>query len=829
MEIAMKHIVIVPFILLATTKVEAFDNKVSHVDITSKAATTNINFQNYLKQNLGFEDKLNTIIPNNSGTKIIDWLTSGSDLEDVPVCRAANHFHNPIHTGDWKQSQSTDVWPQDQICQHDGWTPRYSNVTWATGLASPTDTVKPRDLQDMGWDSARTYFYNALTSTDVPTRENFFAKSFQAMGQTMHLLQDMAVPAHVRNDFLSHLIYSSIFNNLMNPAEWVANPFEDYVKRNSNLVSSILPSQIPTFAINGAIVSDFWDTDGRASAPFPQGLAESTNAGYFSDFTIPGNPHIPFFTSHSFPSPQIPNYICSDKLPGAIFKRKYASRRPCPTDGSPVDHFVAISMFTPRLLGLPSGPLPFFQKYALDDNVHNTYAAGPDGLLAKAVGYSASLLDYFFRGSIKLQAVSDGITFRSVKVTAQNYSPNNEVMEPGDVTLVVRYKALAETPLSGNKHLLSYPSDGYSYKAVTIHNVTIPRDNQAELTFDFSSDPLPMNFSDLSLQLVYKGKLGNEDGAVAVGMLPLDGIYSDFELSLPSSGVYAKTSDSSTNATFNELRVTAETDIPGGLSGGKFELALEYREATSDQFQSVPVVSIPANAAAYIVRVEANNDVSSLPQGVPVELVFDLSTVPLPVNATDVEMNVVYRKLSDNRPSAIGHNDIAEPTPVDIFNNTDFSCVDGLWYASGNDALWAADRVGNNNGVFDEANLYSAVYNNIYYKAGATGTVTPNASESNNNLTGHALGANQLLRLGYILTDYQFDYTISANGVNSAGMNTYLDSFVPHGTGFMNQQDRGWNLMGAIRGILWWPSAGAYAIPRPYPEGSICYIKDLPP
>jgi hypothetical protein len=55
----------------------------------------------------------------------------------------------------------------------------------------------------MGWDNARKYFYSALTSPGKAIREDSYAKTFQAVGQVMHLLQDMAVPAHVRNDFWS--------------------------------------------------------------------------------------------------------------------------------------------------------------------------------------------------------------------------------------------------------------------------------------------------------------------------------------------------------------------------------------------------------------------------------------------------------------------------------------------------------------------------------------------------------------------------------------------------------------------------------------------------
>jgi hypothetical protein len=517
------NIFILILILCIYCDVYAFDNKRTHPDITDIAAK-NSNIENNLIQYLGFNGGLNTKFAFDNEKNILDWLKYGSDLEDVPVCRAANHFHNPLLP--WNQSYSTDVWPQDQICRAQGWTPRYSNILWATGALSPSDAQNnppsPRNLQDMGYDHARQYFHNALTAPTAPIREAHFAKTFQALGQTMHLLQDMAVPAHVRNDFLSHLIYSEInLNNLFNPADWVSNPFEAYVKKNPSLVSSILPSQIPLITITGAIVTDFWDTDGRAGKPFTQGLAESTNAGYFSDFTIPGNLHVPFVSSHTFPSPQIPTYTCSDTLPGTTKKRKYASRQPCPTDGSPVDHLAVISSLTPRLLGLPPIPVPFFNKYALDDNVHKTYA---NELLPRAVGYSAALLDYFFRGTIELSLPSKGVYaiatpnspgYSEIRVKARNITATNEEMPNGSLQLVVKYKMALSDPYQ------SVPVDAGPEQYIVAtekNNVrTLSRTGTTELVFDLTSSPIPFWAVDVSLQVVYHGQLGNEAGAVALG------------------------------------------------------------------------------------------------------------------------------------------------------------------------------------------------------------------------------------------------------------------------------------------------------------------------
>jgi hypothetical protein len=51
----------------------------------------------------------------------------------------------------------------------------------------------------MSWKKAREVFYNGLTATDMTIRDSNYARTFQALGQIMHLIQDASVPAHERN------------------------------------------------------------------------------------------------------------------------------------------------------------------------------------------------------------------------------------------------------------------------------------------------------------------------------------------------------------------------------------------------------------------------------------------------------------------------------------------------------------------------------------------------------------------------------------------------------------------------------------------------------
>lgn len=84
----MRKYLVAGLLLLHMSNADAYDDKITHRDITDKSAR-NSNLENYLIQNLGFKDGLNTKFPSNSETSVIYWLSKGSIAEDSPMCRAS--------------------------------------------------------------------------------------------------------------------------------------------------------------------------------------------------------------------------------------------------------------------------------------------------------------------------------------------------------------------------------------------------------------------------------------------------------------------------------------------------------------------------------------------------------------------------------------------------------------------------------------------------------------------------------------------------------------------------------------------------------------------
>ena len=123
----MKKIIIISFICLFVFNnlLFAHDDKNIHPSITQKAAQ-NSTFDVYLKNNLNFTDGINTKLPTNGKKVLLDWLKDGSFAEDSPMCRASNHFLDPIKSWD-TAAMSDSPWWINVYCN--SWSPYYSTVT----------------------------------------------------------------------------------------------------------------------------------------------------------------------------------------------------------------------------------------------------------------------------------------------------------------------------------------------------------------------------------------------------------------------------------------------------------------------------------------------------------------------------------------------------------------------------------------------------------------------------------------------------------------------------------------------------------------------------
>lgn len=164
---------------------------------------------------------------NNLDATAIAWLAHGSSREDIPVSRPLNHFFNPLSKKGLSILGISLGWP---------------SPFWAS---SPSRQRLEPITGDCSWPTAR----RAL-------RDNNLAKAHTCLGHVLHLLQDSAVPAHVRND--QHV---------------EGDPFEQWLKFNRPPMKEPLPS-LPD-------CSDYRDCIAS--------LATWVNRRFFSKDTIDGS------------------------------------------------------------------------------------------------------------------------------------------------------------------------------------------------------------------------------------------------------------------------------------------------------------------------------------------------------------------------------------------------------------------------------------------------------------------------------------------------------------------------------------------------------------
>ena len=168
--------------------------------------------------------------------------------------------------------------------------------------------------------------------------------------------------------------------------------------------------------------------------------------------------------------------------------------------------------------------------------------------------------------------------------------------------------------------------------------------------------------------------------------LPENGIYGivdPADISDPQQAGFSKICLKAKNVTVNEE----------DLLNGSIQLVVKYKKAHQDPFQSQPV---PVDENFTYQIVSEMNGQNSLPNNEYVELAFDLSENPIPLWATDLTLQLVYKGrmgyeengsfVGEEDGVAVGFLDISEPTPFDIINCKDVVCINGEVVDAGGDA-----------------------------------------------------------------------------------------------------------------------------------------------
>ncbi len=515
----------------------AWDDGVTHKDLSELAAEQSVlgsTMGNYLRT-LGFQNGLEEWLQLQPKIRVMDCLRNGAALEDAGNvwqliverrARHLNHFHNPLKP--WDQAGLDDY----VILEFTG----QSSVLWAQDGINQLRFPKG----DWSWGTIRQLYYSALTATTEADRNAYFADTFQGLGHQMHLVQDLAVPEHVRND--AHPFAFETKGNLF------IDTLESWAKDQKDFVQSLANSPLyPEVNLNisrswGGVtlvpITQFSDTDrylaenpaaffaeGLATSP-QVGLAEYVTANYFSMHTIfaADDPEVP--ERHRVPYPKKTSTSLEEYLRGASRPDFFVARDGVRddllhirkiADGQEVTRFLKPTYFTydTRECLEFSCEKVFLRTFYHDAACHEDYVTH---LIPRAVGYSTALLDYFFRGRMDAVNVEETRAVGSnrledLKLSVKNKTPNEGMgpsqAQPDASRFVVSYRYKASP---GQSYIY-----GVSNNVVTLGDV-IPPDGVSTTSFSFTfpDGGIPPDASSLEMWLVYRGRLGEEDDAVAV-------------------------------------------------------------------------------------------------------------------------------------------------------------------------------------------------------------------------------------------------------------------------------------------------------------------------
>lgn len=465
---------------------------------------------------------------------LISWGAWFED--DIDTGRSAHHFFDP-RTGFG-----------------------YYNDLWT--LPSPgwaLEDAATYGAQDYSYGDAVNHLYNWAVSPET-NRPDHLGFVFQSLGHVIHHIQDMAQPAHVRRD--AHFSHPDL-----------GDPDEDFpaIEHYSRYEQHAQQVELNLDYLSYGVVGGpeerqyfgkprhFWRT-----AVEPQngrGMAEYTNSKFLSEgtnFDTQGDSgddyELPSFagaTPHTIDATwlfqninlehKLPNE-CKDPNPhcGMTFYRTNVPDLLRPSQTTTNAYTSTRSIFDEDL-----------NAHAVSQFSLNrfNFAAAESFLVKRAVGYSTGLINFFFRGRMELSLPAEGIYaavdhltfegsarniggFSKIRVNVKNITPASEVMPLGQgaLRLVARYhlNTCYEPTLEGEFGTLKpdgtpqLPDWRNCWGSTEQVRVSEPRvvptginSEGADLTFHFA-DRVPINATNLSIQVVYRGQLGEDPEAIVL-------------------------------------------------------------------------------------------------------------------------------------------------------------------------------------------------------------------------------------------------------------------------------------------------------------------------
>jgi hypothetical protein len=425
-------------------------------------------------------------------------------------------------------------------------------------------------------DESTTSTYDATVFGQLQTTRNlYWATNFRALGDVLHLNQDMAQPQHTRNEPHSGLSSDTV-QNVLTGHESVYERYIDAraqgklaftLKYSNNKQVAIDQIGQPPPALvysNGYPIpsgpsftqySNFWSTTIGGNPLGANGLADYSNRGFFTaannfndhNYSLPsqsavqcGDPLAPT-TWNGTPLTGPPIHLCTGTVPESAWNGRADDTGIALTTNSVWDQFMEKQAAKPT--------------FTL---IRRNYDDMAGLLIPRATAYSAGLINFMYRGQMAISLPHEGVYgifdqstlynnnrntnpssrtqgFTIIKLQLANTTPSGEAMSGGTLTAVLRFRrnlsftddltneagapsgggVVGLTAVRGNvEELVVSTTTTDAVTGNVLGKVTVPT-TPMELEFDFQR-ALPLNSTDVSLQVVYRGTLGSENDAVVV-------------------------------------------------------------------------------------------------------------------------------------------------------------------------------------------------------------------------------------------------------------------------------------------------------------------------
>lgn len=577
------------------------------------------------------------------------------DRDDDPwgvVFRAGRHFYDPAN------ERALDSGP---TCTSFGCLRAPEWALGRTNVLSGPGTITGSSENHFSWQHARNQYWWALTykPSDIgvnsygqaqrrfsASRSKRFASVFKSVGQVVHLVQDMGQPQHTRNDshgppFVSQLTGDSaadgafeaftearLFRELPEPG--YSSPLTHFDGSKLTVddlpplrMRGAVPYAVPTFS---KIVHYFTTRGVDPALAARRGLADVSNRGFFTATTLPNN------VETGSPDPLAENFRAAPPLP---------TEQP----GFYEEFPLATKLYA-------SGTVV---------RTRHLVAQVPDALAPNWNSQSGLFTEYSVDGRMPLVTVSqtrlgdDLIAVPTPETESTEYSMSYDVF-------TATANAMLPRAVAYGTGVIDHFFRGRLEVTPTAQNAFAVLNQGEPHTVDAEGYPRRPNNSIFGFEKV-RLRVRNVTEAITESGSPAPAVSQT-----SGSGTLVAVAKYHRNACYQPT-MTGERTI--AFSGVITEPTCSGSTPQRTDLQEISV-SAPITISSA----------ADLPGGVgsgggappAVEKLFDFSADPIPVNATDLFIQVVYRGQLGDEPDgmAVGTYDVREPTFVGVYNSTDY-------------------------------------------------------------------------------------------------------------------------------------------------------------